>query len=99
MSCMTILFSKLANHQIGHQVAVTHKLGCQPGDIIWSLLIFLGGSCGYVWINILTYHPKANASQFCSNIAKQIHLCQYIPCYFNVNVNNVNVEVYSLKSP
>ena len=28
-------FSKLANHQIRHQV--THKVGCQHGDCIWSL--------------------------------------------------------------
>ena len=28
-------FSKLANHQIRHQAK--HKVGCQPGDYIWSL--------------------------------------------------------------
>ena len=28
-------FSKLAIHQIRHQA--THKVGCQPGDCIWSL--------------------------------------------------------------
>ena len=30
-----VYFSKLANHQIRHQV--THKVVCQPGDCIWSL--------------------------------------------------------------
>ena len=28
-------FSKLANHQIRHKA--TQKVGCQPGDCIWSL--------------------------------------------------------------
>ena len=28
-------FSKFAIHQIRHQA--THKVGCQPGDYIWSL--------------------------------------------------------------
>ena len=32
---MTIVFSKLANHQIRHQAR--HKVGCQPGDCIWPL--------------------------------------------------------------
>ena len=31
MSCMTILFSKFANHQSRHQA--TSKMGCQPGDL------------------------------------------------------------------
>ena len=38
------IFSKLANHQISHQA--THKLGCQPGDCIWSLLSY----SGFVWV-------------------------------------------------
>ena len=29
-------YSTLANHQIKHQA--THKVGCQPGDCIWSIL-------------------------------------------------------------
>ena len=43
--------SKLANHQIRHQA--THKVGCQPGDCMFTL-IFLWGLCGHVWVNILT---------------------------------------------
>ena len=38
-------FSELANHQ------ATHKVGSQPGDCFWSLLIFLMSLCGYVWVN------------------------------------------------
>ena len=37
VSCMTILFSMLATHQIRHQA--TRKVGSQPGDCI--LLLFL----------------------------------------------------------
>ena len=56
VSCMTILFSKLANHQIRHQA--THKMDCQPGDcIIMITLIFLRDLCEYVWVNILTLSP------------------------------------------
>ena len=32
---VTKLFYKLANHHIRHQAI--HKVGCQPGDCIWSL--------------------------------------------------------------
>ena len=28
-------FSKLANHQT--RLTLTHKVGCQPGDFMWSL--------------------------------------------------------------
>ena len=35
VSCMTLLISMLANHQIWHRV--THKTGCQPGDCRWPL--------------------------------------------------------------
>ena len=48
-------FSKLANHQIRHQA--THKVGCLPGDCIWSLQSSSGGLSGYVWVNILTLSP------------------------------------------
>ena len=34
-----LLFSNLADQQIRPQAA--HIVGCQPGDFIWSLLIFL----------------------------------------------------------
>ena len=47
-------FSELANHQTRHQA--THKVGHRLGDCIWSLF-FLGGLCGYAWINILTLSP------------------------------------------
>ena len=35
VSCMTILFSMLAKHQIKHQA--TCKVGCQPGNCRWPL--------------------------------------------------------------
>ena len=38
------ILSKFANHQIRHQV--THKVGCQPGDCIWSLEL----PQGFVWV-------------------------------------------------
>ena len=48
MSCMTISFSILANHQIRHQA--TCKKGSQTGDGH-----FLSqGLCGYVQVNTLT---------------------------------------------
>ena len=37
-------FPKLANHQTRHQA--THKVGCQPGDCIWSLNL----PQGFVWV-------------------------------------------------
>ena len=46
---MTILFSKLANHQNSHQAKC--KVCCQPGVIADGCLIFLGGFSGYVWVN------------------------------------------------
>ena len=50
MSCMTILFSKLANHQIRHQA--THKEGCKPaGDCTWSLQSSSGGYAGMYGLN------------------------------------------------
>ncbi len=44
-------FSELPNHQIRHQA--TDKVGCQPGDCMWSLYI----SHGFVWVTILTLLP------------------------------------------
>ena len=35
----------------------TRKVGCQSGDCIWLLVIFLRDLCGYVWYNILTLSP------------------------------------------
>ena len=39
-------FSKIANHQIRHQA--TDKVGCRPGDCIWSLNV----PPGFVWVHI-----------------------------------------------
>ena len=53
VSCMTILFLKLSNHQIRHKAA--HKGGCQPGDYIWSLP---PGVCvGIYGLTYSLYHP------------------------------------------
>ena len=41
---MTIHFSKLANHPLGHQA--TRKVGCQPGDCRWPLNL----PQGFVWV-------------------------------------------------
>ena len=35
MSCLTILFSMFANHQIIHQA--THNVDCQPGVCRWPV--------------------------------------------------------------
>ena len=35
VSCMTILFSVLTNHQFRHQVM--HSMGCQTGDCKWPV--------------------------------------------------------------
>ena len=50
MSCMTILFLNL---QITRHWAI-HKVGCQPGDCIWSLQFPSGVSVGTYG---LTYSP------------------------------------------
>ena len=49
-------FSKLVNHKIKHQA--THKVGCQPGDCIWSFKFSSEVHMrGYGWVNILTLLP------------------------------------------
>ena len=45
-------FSKLANHQIRHQI--THKVGCQPDDCMRPLQ----SSSGFVGMFYLLYHPQ-----------------------------------------
>ena len=50
------VFSKLANHQIRHQA--THKVGCQPGDCIWSLQSSTGVCVGMYGLTCLLYHPE-----------------------------------------
>ena len=50
MSCIAILYSTFANHQIKHEA--TSKEDSQTGNSRWSLLMFLGSLCGYVWVNI-----------------------------------------------
>ena len=47
-------FSKLANHQIKHQV--TQKVGCQPGDCIWSLYSSSGVCVGMYGLTHSLYH-------------------------------------------
>ena len=37
-------FSKFANHQIRDQA--THKVGCQHGDCLWSLMLLRG----FMWV-------------------------------------------------
>ena len=49
VSCKTMLLSKFANHQ------AKDKIGCQPGDCKWPLLIFLENLCGNVWFNTLSH--------------------------------------------
>ena len=60
VSCMTMFFFflKLANHQIRHQA--THKVGCQPGDCIWSLYFSAGVWVGtYMYgLTYSLYHPQ-----------------------------------------
>ena len=48
-------FSKFANHQIKHQA--THKVGCQPGDCIWSLESSSGVCVGIYGLTYSLYHP------------------------------------------
>ena len=57
MSCMTMLFAKLATHQSRHQDA--SKMDCQPDDCKLQMptSIFLKGLCGYVWVKMLTLSP------------------------------------------
>ena len=52
-------FSRLANHPTRHQA--THKVGCQPGDCIWSLQSSSGvcvGMYGLTYgLTYSLYHP------------------------------------------
>ena len=48
-------FSKLVNHQTRHQA--THKMGCQPGDCIWSLQSSSGVCMGMYELKYSHYHP------------------------------------------
>ena len=48
--------SKLANHQIRHQA--THKVGCRPGDCIWSLQSSSGVCTGMKELTYSLYHPR-----------------------------------------
>ena len=47
-------FSKIANHQIRHQA--TYKVGCQPGDCIWSFQFSSGVCAGIYGIIYPLYH-------------------------------------------
>ena len=49
-------FSKLANHQIRH--LATHKVGCQPGDCIWSLQSSSGVCVGMHGLTYSLYLPE-----------------------------------------
>ena len=49
-------FSKLANHQIRHQV--THTVGGQPGDCIWSLQSSSGICVGLYGLIYSFYQPR-----------------------------------------
>ena len=52
VSCMTLLFSVLANHQIRHKT--THVKWAVSLAIVDCQLTFPRDLCGYVWVNILT---------------------------------------------
>ena len=49
-------FSKFTNHQIRHEA--THKVGCQPGDCIWSLESSSGVCVGKYGLTHSLYHPQ-----------------------------------------
>ena len=51
MSCMTILFSLLANHERRHQPQVKWTVNLVIAD---CHLIIIRGLCGYIWVNVLT---------------------------------------------
>ena len=51
-----ITLSRLTNHQIRHQAA--NKVGCQPGDCIWSLQSSSGVCVGIYWLTYSLYHPE-----------------------------------------
>ena len=57
---------KLVNHKIRHQV--THKVGCQPGDCIWSLKSYSGVCVGMYELTYSLYHQwgwsKKGPNQF-----------------------------------
>ena len=52
VSCMTILFSKLANRHLRHQAI--QKIGCQPGDCIWLHRVCVG----MYGLTHSLYHPQ-----------------------------------------
>ena len=53
---MIILHSIITIHQIKHPA--TSKLGSQPSDSKWPLVIFDLCLCGYVWVNILNLSTR-----------------------------------------
>ena len=54
-SCMTILFLNL---QITRSDRATHKVGCQPGDCIWSLIVqsIQGSTSNKLQQKLFCYH-------------------------------------------
>ena len=55
-------FSKLANHQIRHQA--THKVGCQPGECIWSLSSSLEVCVAMYALTYSLYHPILKIKEY-----------------------------------
>ena len=58
MSCMTILFLKLEITRSGIRPHI--KVGCQPGDCIWSLQFSSGVCVGIYGITYSLYHPQGS---------------------------------------
>ena len=69
-------FSRLANHQVRHQA--THKVGCHPGDCIWSLKSFSGVCVGMYGLTCSVYHPRGakislfNSEHFSTQLTSDI---------------------------
>ena len=86
VSCTTIL---LVNFQIVRSDIRTHiKVGCQPGDCISFMitLIFLGGMCGYVWVNIHTIaHRICNGQKHNITNARSVTLQRHLPSITTVH--------------
>ena len=55
MSCVTILFSILANHNYYHNQAI-RKVHCQPGDRGWPLYLPQWYYVGMDWLAYPLYH-------------------------------------------
>ena len=83
MSCMTILYSTYANHQIRY--TVTSKKGSQPGDYIWRLSFPQGYVCGLlgcVWVYILTLSKEVKASRRLFPVLVYFHNGMYL-CFLS----------------